>query len=434
MRIVFSFFLFFLYKLTILANIKYWLQLLPLRIEMPVVYFYSFVSLFQFFFIVYCVINFNKESKKNSLLSLIDNFSFLIIIMEIFSQIVAGIFLFKGENDFYRLYFIFLTNFLFHQIFYLFYRINSYSFLKGSFVETLKIRTAGRLFFNLLTFLITVCYVFLKVFREKSFFPLDIGLTIAILSLNLVILFVFEVLRTISLKKLATSPFTERYRDFDTLYVQTLFKRFKEAKKDDMNTFFVSDYISNNLREGFLKKGLSIEDREYRVVLISIKVRMDNSQNEIDLMKDFIKTLGFFAREYDAFLVTGVEQFFLIFGFPVDFEHKNYNAIEVAERLIRDTAKMEDAEESRFYIFAGICEGNIRAYLLPLRNSKKNEIYIKGEGIEFAEKISNIARTQNIPLLVSGDFYEKMKNRIFVSKALKIREKNEERVLYQVKL
>ncbi|MGC8764288.1 MAG: hypothetical protein ACP5QT_00160 [Brevinematia bacterium] len=435
MSAVFSLFFFFIYKLFILADLKYWIGLFPLRIEPYIIYFYSFLSLFQLAFVTYCIFSFSRKDRKIQFLSLMDNFSFLIVTMEIVNLALAGFFLLKCENDFYRLYFLFLTTFLIHPFFYMIFRINSYYYLRRSPIETLKIRVAGKIIFNLIVFSLTILYIYLKVFKEKKFFSLDIGLTTLIMTLNLFVLLILELLRIFNLKRFAARFAKEGGRDFETIYLQTLLKRYNNSNKFEQDDIFTSDYISNNLKDNFLKKGLSLDNKEHNVVLLSVRVKIaDNASLESDELKDFVKTLGLFAREYDAFPFFGTGHFLLVFGFPADYKHKSYNAIEVAERLIRDSSRMVEGNESKFYVFAGICEGIIKAYMLPLRNSRKNDIYLKGAGAEFAEKISGIAAKENIPLLISSDFYNKMKNRIYVSRALKVKERDEEKILYQVKL
>ncbi len=429
MLFAFSIFLFFVYKILIVDIVVLLQRLFPLRIDLPIILFYFLISLFQFVFILFNLIKLAKKKSDNTLL--IEHFSFIIIFSEIVALLLSGYFLYNNENDINRISFIFVSTFLVHPIYYFFNNVIIIDFLNKE-LKTLKLRFLNPPLFYLISFLIPFVFICYKIFIEKKFIFFDIVIFTGIVFINLLTIFLNYFIENYNIKLFMTKG---KIKDLKTLYLKNAIDRIRQSDKNEY-VFMESSYLSSNIKETFIKKGLSFITEDYEVTVVSLRFNISiENYNEKSILENFFKTVGLFAKEYDAFPIFCIDQVFLIFGFPFDYEHKNYNAVELVERIIKDTGSLINSEfEGKIFLYASVCEGIVSPYLLDLRGTNYKDIYIRGSGINLAQKLSAIAEANKIHFLVSKELYEKMKTRIFIEKFLKIKDKEGEFVVCQVRL
>ncbi|MCX7821793.1 MAG: hypothetical protein N2258_09005 [Brevinematales bacterium] len=429
MSVVFSIFLFFVYKLFIIDFVVLFQRLFPLRIDFPVIAFYTLISLFQFFFFLFNLIKLTRKDSDSTIL--IEYFSLLIILIEISSLLLSGYFLFKSENELNRLFSLFVSTFVIHPIYFFLNNMITNNFVTQD-LKTLKLRFLSPLFFYFISFLVPFIFIFNKIFIEKKFIFFDIVIFSVIILANILTIFFNYLIENYNIKILLTIG---KIKDLKTLYLKNAIDRLKQKEKNELN-FIDSTYLSQTIKGAFIKKGLSFINEDYEVTIVALKFNISiENYHEKNILENFCKTVGLFAKEYDAFPLFCIDQVFLIFGFPINYEHKNYNAIELVERIIKDTGNIVNSEfEGKIFLYAAICEGLVSPYLLNLRGGNYKDIYLRGNGINFAQKLSAIAEANKIPLIVSKELYEQMKSRILVEKALKIKDKEGELLVYQVRL
>ncbi len=426
---VFSVFLFFVYKLVIIDIVVLLERLFPLRIDLPTIVFYLAISIFQFLFFIVNIIRLNKKNVDNT--TLVEYFSSIVVIMEIVALSLAAYFLFRNENEIKRLFFIFVATFLVHPVYYFSNNLIINNFINNE-ERTLKLRFFNPIFFYFICFLFPFIFILSKVFIEKRFIFFDVVIFVSIIFVNIFTIFLNYLFENHNIKVFITRG---KIKDLKTLYLKNGFDRIKKNENSEYN-FLNSDYLSDTIKSGFTRKGLSFINEDYEATIVSLRfnISIENYQDKI-ILENFCRTVGLFAREYDAFPVFCVNQFFLIFGFPVNYEHRNYNAIEVVERIIKDTGNIVNSQfEGHIFLYASVCEGTISPYLLNLKGTNYKDIYVRGSGINLAARLSAIAEANKIPLLISKELYEKMKTRVFIEKALKVKEKDGELLVYQVRL
>jgi class 3 adenylate cyclase len=87
-----------------------------------------------------------------------------------------------------------------------------------------------------------------------------------------------------------------------------------------------------------------------------------------------------------------------------------------------------------FLVHAAICEEKTKVMLLPVKSKNINEIVVAGRGIELAEKITDVCKSQRANLIITSKVYENLKSRVIIDRVYKLKEENEEIKLYQVRL
>lgn len=426
---VFSIFLFLVYKLVLIDIVVLLERLFPLRIDLPTIVFYFSISIFQFLFFLFNIIKLNKKNVDNT--TTVEYLSSMVVLMEIVALSLSGYFLFRNENEIKRLFFIFVATFLVHPIYYFSNNLIINNFINTE-EKTLKLRFLNPIFFYFVCFLFPFIFILSKVFIEKRFIFLDVVIFVSVIFVNIFTIFLNYLFENHNIKVFITRG---KIKDLKTLYLKNGFDRIKRNENSEYN-FLNSDYLSDTIKSVFTRKGLSFINEDYETTIISLRfnISIENYQDKI-ILENFCRTFGLFAREYDAFPVFCIDQFFLIFGFPFNYEHKNYNAIEVVERILKDTGNIINNEfEGKIFLYASVCEGMVSPYLLNLKGTNYKDIYLRGSGINLASRLSAIAEANKIPLLISKELYEKMKTRVFIEKALKVKEKEGELLVYQVRL
>ncbi len=418
--------LFFIYKIALVDLIFYLTKIFPLRIELPLILFYSGLSLFQLLFVFFSLFEVKKEKGEDSL-NFITNYGNILFFMELVVLVLCSYFLFKSGAALSRIMVVFISTFSIHPLYYIlnWFFINHY--LKPD-IKTLKLRFLSPVFFYAVSFLFSFIFITYKIFIEKKFLFFDIVVFSSVILINMFTIFIFYFKICYNIKLFSTK---NKVSDLITLYLKNIFDR-KGLNKNELS-FFDSEYLSLRIKKFFIDNGFSFSKEEYDVTIVSIRFfsSSDSKIENLDLEK-FFKTIGLYAREYDAFPYFCLDQVFLIFGFPFDYEHRNYNAVELIERILKD--RVQQNEEVKLFLHASVCEGKILPYLVNIRGMGMKEIYIRGEGLQLAEKLSLVAEANGIHLLISSDLYQKMRERVYIEKGLKIKEKDKEIVVYKVRL
>ena len=425
-------FLFFIYKSLVMLCIKYLIFLFPLRIDLPLIYFYGFLSIFQFIFSLFLMSGYAKS--KKAYYKTLSNLPFLIVFTEILILLSCGYYLFKMEQDIVRVYFIILSVFNIHSIFYLLFSIISIFMLRKLELSIRNASFFSRFIYFLISYLTAFFFLFYKIFFIKKFTQFDILASLSVILTNIIVNFIFATIRYLNYKKLSKRPLLNYPLDFEIGFLQSIYDRVIKEKKSEWGGLFYSSYISENLKSKLLKYGFSILDREYEVVILSFGYSIDDIKfKEVDKLRDFIKSVGMYAIEYDAYPLFYGNKCFLLFGFPENYSHRYLNALEVAERLIKDNSKFI-TDRMEFLVHAAICEEKTKVMLLPVKSKNINEIVVAGRGIELAEKITDVCKSQRANLIITSKVYENLKSRVIIDRVYKLKEENEEIKLYQVRL
>jgi len=231
-------FLFFIYKSLVMLCIKYLIFLFPLRIDLPLIYFYGFLSIFQFIFSLFLMSGYAKS--KKAYYKTLSNLPFLIVFTEILILLSCGYYLFKMEQDIVRVYFIILSVFNIHSIFYLLFSIISIFMLRKL---ELSIRNASffpRFIYFLISYLTAFFFLFYKIFFIKKFTQFDILASLSVILTNIIVNFIFATIRYLNYKKLSKRPLLNYPLDFEIGFLQSIYDRVIKEKKSEWGGLFYS--------------------------------------------------------------------------------------------------------------------------------------------------------------------------------------------------
>jgi len=214
---------------------------------------------------------------------------------------------------------------------------------------------------------------------------------------------------------------------FDLCLLQSsLFNFNNKIKHKIKNLILINDNTSLNLKEKIIKNGINLEGEIHNVTISCIKINLPYEKlsiNDIIRLNNYIiRMINEYARDYDAYPFINLNNYFLFYGIPFDYNNKRLNALESAIKIAEDIEKLSEDEEKNITVYIGIYTGEVYTSAYPIYSNNYKSYFVTGKSIEYAQKIMEFATNlKENPIAVCDKTIENLKTRFYVAKVHKLK-------------
>jgi len=435
------------YKAGILYSSYYILSFFKLRYDETVLYFYAFLSFFQFLFIFFQTISRNRKEEGFPTARNTAIFQYTTIITILMEEIIIGLigyYLYQLENDLLSIGFLISSITIFHAVFYYMHsRIFNFVIKKRNII----IKRASVLpvfIFILVCFAIPIGYITLKYFIKKEFSLYDTLVFSSIMAVNMIVIFFMFAAKAIKAKRIASfinnislvSPVKEMRVDdpYEFGAIESAIKVFLEKlKKETSYVTLFSDYLSQKIKKEISQYGVKYQGEQKIASVSTIKIKIltedISPESYLSFINRCLSIIGEHSYEYEAYPYFHSNKVNLAFGIPYHYEHQKYNSIEATQKIITDIEKSIEKEDIEVRIYAGIYSGSVIAGAVNTKGKDIKEYIISGDAVELSERIVTAAESLNVRILVAENVLEGLSSRFSSERSFKLKLKDGEELL-----
>jgi hypothetical protein len=359
---------------------------------------------------------------------------------------MSGYYLFKQENDLFRIFFIALA---LNSLHVLFYGLHSAIFSGAIKKRNILVNSATafpQFIFLLISFGIPAAYILLK----KNLEILELETLFSVLIVNGTVIFFLWAGKIRKAKKIAESigsvsgVFPKDFFKADDpnefgLIETALLDFGRRWEKEKENISLMNEYVSQNIKNQMIQYGLNLNGELKTATVMVLKYLVESKgltpEMELATLNSITKIIGNFAEEYDAYPVFQLNKVFLIYGVPFYYEHQKYNALESAERMIADLEKFAASQETTVKISVGIFTGNLVVGAVYSRGKNYKEYSAFGEAMDAADRVAAACESTKSKVLICSRTIEGLRGKFTFEKSYKLKQKDGKEIdLFQLKL
>ncbi len=446
----FSILLYLAYKAAVVLTARHFLQFFTMRYDLLVLLFYGFLSSFQFAFLL--IQSLPGKKVRRELSAVFQYTTVITVYMELALTGLTSYYLFRQENDLYNLLFLLAALTPAHTLFYFLHTIVFDRVIRKLDTVVTRISSLPVLGFILSGLAAPAAYLGYKILTLPALSAKDLLRDVYVTGVSLasglaVLFFLFW------LKALKARRILKRIKSFDLFgqeqpfrvddpneigLVQSALNGFAvQVRREKEKLSLFSGYLSRTILDEVKKFGppLKAETKSATVATILYSLPPSNipAEDQLDLTDRIVRMLGEYAENYDAYPLFSLNRAVLVFGVPFHYDHRKLNAIESSQKIVSDFEKMGQDTGVPVRVSIGIYSGQAVTGPLSSRGKDLREYSVLGDCVETSERIALAASGAGRSLLVCPDTLSDLQRNFPVEKSFKIRLRNRELVLHQLK-